>query len=152
MLFLARGQSLKKGTARPQVRKGRSTTKCAPVHEETRQTEKTPEQTPKQTPEKTPAIDDAAWMKRLQVVQAELRIPKARGPRVGDVHPYVRKQIKKVLPALCETFLGKAKEGDVSTMKLLWQMAELDKQTEPAGDGAKDKTFVRQSLAKYRKR
>ncbi len=67
-------------------------------------------------------------------------------------HPYVRKQIKKVLPALCDTFLDKAIDGDLSTMKLLWQMAELDKQSETAGNRANDRKFVRQAIAKFRKR
>ncbi len=56
------------------------------------------------------------------------------------------------LPALCEAFLRKAKEGDVPTMKLLWQMAELDRQTVAADDKAKDKGFVRETLAAFRTR
>jgi hypothetical protein len=145
MLFLARNRRLKNSTARTPVRKVRSITKCAPVRKEAAKSKK--------APEVRPAIDDAAWAARLQSVQQELAMPKApRTPRVGDVHPFVRKQIKKVLPALCETFLDKAKEGDVSTMKLLWQMAELDKQTEQAGNSSKDRKFVRQAIAKFRKR
>ncbi len=131
--------------AKPPVRKGRSTTKCVLMAKKTKQTEK--------VAELPPAINDAAWMERLQAVRNDVDLPKPRrGPRVGDVHPYVRKQIKKVLPALCDTFLDKAIDGDLSTMKLLWQMAELDKQSETAGNRANDRKFVRQAIAKFRKR
>ena len=76
-----------------------------------------------------------------------------RLPRPGYCHPFVRKQIAEALPELCKAYLGRAKKGDLSTMKLLWQMAELDKQMQsPGTQNAADKKFVRQSLAKYRGR
>ena len=134
-----------KRTVRPAVRKGRSTTKRAPAVKAAKKSDK--------GAEIPPAINDAAWMERLQEVQYELAEPKPPRPVcVGLLQPYVRRQIKKVLPALCDALLSRATEGDLSTMKLLWQMAELDRQTEPAGDGVKGRKFVRQAIAKYRNR
>ncbi len=136
---------MKKGTAPPPVLKDRSKTQCALVRKETKKAEA--------AAELPSAINGPEWMERLHDLQHELALPKPpRGPCVGLLQPYVRRQIKKVLPALCYALLLKAIDGDLSTMKLLWQMAELDKATDQASNGANDRKFVRQAIAKYRKR
>ena len=46
----------------------------------------------------------------------------------------------------------KAKSGNVSAMKLLWQMAELDKQSGASPERADVTKFVRETLAEHRRR
>ena len=93
----------------------------------------------------------AGKLERLHGAESEPATPKlSRAPRADACHPFVRKRIAEALPELCQALLGKAKQGDLSAMKLLWQMAELDKRTEPSGEHDRDRKFVRQALAKYR--
>jgi hypothetical protein len=79
-----------------------------------------------------------------------VRRPRPPGP--DTCHQFVRRQLAKALPELILGFLKRAQEGDLPAMKLLWQLAELDKQTEVSGEQGKDRKFVRKALEKYRQR
>ena len=48
---------------------------------------------------------------------------KALQPR--ECSRYVRQKVAGELPAICETFLDKAKEGDATALKTLWQVGEM---------------------------
>ena len=137
---------MKKGATRASAPDSRGSTRCRSGGRQAQACE--------QGSEDSPGDGKAKALDRLQSAAAKSEPPKPpRAPRPGACHPFVRKQIAEALPELCKAYLGRAKKGDLSTMKLLWQMAELDKQIQSAGaQGAADKKFVRQTLAKYRSR
>ena len=56
------------------------------------------------------------------------------------------------LPDICTALLEHAQKGDLATLKLLWQMAELDRPAEPAAERGNDRNFVRQVLSRHRSR
>ena len=94
---------------------------------------------------------EAEQLNQLQGADPELpRTRRPRPPGPDTCHQFVRRQLAKALPDLFDVLLKRANEGDLPAVKLLWQLAQLDKPTEQAGDDSEDRKFVRGTLAKYR--
>ena len=88
-----------------------------------------------------------------QLPAAELRPSRRpRPPGPDTCHQFVRRQLAKALPELFLALLKRAHEGDLPAVKLLWQLGQLDRQAEQAGDYDEDRKFVRSTMAKYRSR
>lgn len=74
-----------------------------------------------------------------------------RPPRPDTCHQFVRRRLARSLPVLFVAMVKRAYNGDLAAMKLLWQLAQLDKAAGQAGDYDEDRAFVRSTLAKYGK-
>jgi predicted lipid-binding transport protein (Tim44 family) len=81
-----------------------------------------------------------------------------RAPTPARCPQFVRREIAGALPEICRALLSKAVEGDMAALKMLWQMAMLDKAAEKAGNktaagfGARELGFARKALAEFRAR
>ena len=67
---------------------------------------------------------------------------------------FVRRRVAEALPEICESLVDKAKQGDATALKTLWQMAGLTKTAEGGGSVAKDAdrrgaAFARAALKKF---
>lgn len=78
-------------------------------------------------------------------------------PSPARCSQFVRREIAEALPAICEALVKKALKGDGAALKLLWQMALLDKPADKktgraAGFGARELGFARRALEQFRAR
>ena len=123
---------MNQGETQPLVPDGQGTMPCALNKTETQDAPNETREDPADDPEKPPKAP--------------------RAPRPGACHTFVRSQVAKALPRICVALVDKAAEGDLTVTKLLWQMAELDRQAESPTDRSADKRFARQTLAMYCRR
>ena len=102
----------------------------------------------------TPPGSGPGALHEVQASEQELAAPRRvlRTPRPGACQRIVRKHLAAALPDICTALLEHAQKGDLATLKLLWQMAELDRPAEPAAERGNDRNFVRQVLSRHRSR
>jgi hypothetical protein len=83
--------------------------------------------------------------------------PLRKPPSPSRCPQFVRREIADALPEICKGLVAKAKKGEAAALKLLWQMAGLDKPADKgagrsAGIGARELGFARRAMEKFRAR
>ncbi len=90
-------------------------------------------------------------------VESDAALPVATlpAPAAEACAEFMRRRVAEELPAICESLLKKARDGDATVLKTLWQLAGLAKVAEEAsntvGDaGGRGEVYARETLRRLR--